>query len=497
MSDRLFNVSNRVVVPKPGENVAGGLDNTLTVCKGYQTIVRLGYSGTSVPNDQYDFEHPEQHITTSSRYLEDGRVVVSHLLDLPDEHYKAFYGRIANENMWHAFHARDDLVVEDRDAIRLYLETCDIYAKATKAVIQDDDDKAVHDYHFLHYAVSARKISMDRPMSLVVHIPIPENAILTSPKMSGDTGKFISGLLRSDIFAYDVVSVQAPRDLVNLEGINGVKNPFSLEPYETKRIRNTDGDSVIVGVFPATGDTEANRNKLEQSLNKKSIKDFWYIASDGRIIDGKKNEGQKLMVAADRIDPSKALDKRLRAVQQGITEGLIDPREVCYMQAAAQSRETLNGYPEAIKDYAREYTRLRDKFDFHVFSPTQNGKFMPLDQGSIFVGYRMADAGLFVSDFDGMHLGPKEFTDVSDPTNPGACVLTKTIGAAHEFKNCAVIVEPTEKGIKEGIVEALSMPLEQRIAQHTERSRIMEENSNQRWINSIVEATRNKNPTYQ
>lgn len=493
---RLFNVSNRVVVPRPGQNVAGGLDNTLLSCKGFDTIVRLGYSGNAVDGDRYNFEDPSQHITTSSRVLPDGRSVVYHLLDLPRDHYNAFYGSMANEKMWHAFHDRPDLVVNDSESIRLYHETSELYARATKAMIQDSDDEVDHDYHNISYAVAARRLGVQRPLTLVMHIPIPEEGILASPSFDQHTRGFFHDIFHKDIFAFDSISLQAPRDLVNLESITGTQNPFAIEPYETKRIRNSDGQSLIAGVFPATGDSEFNRYKLQESLTKKSIKDFWYLATDGRVVDGIKREGTQLIVGADRIDPSKALDKRLRSIQQLVAAGMIDPHTVSYMQAAAESRQTLNGYPEAIAAYSREYTTLRDKFEFHVYSPNQDGVFTPVDQASIFVGYHMADVGLFVSDKDGMHLGPKEFTDVADPANPGACVLTDTIGAAHEFRNCAVIVKPTEEGIAKGIVTALKMPLSQRIEQNEMRREIMGQNDNQRWINSIVNSTKRINPTY-
>ena len=490
MVKRLFNVSNRVNIPEPGQAVAGGLDNTLTSCKGFDEIVRFGYSGTAIPDSEYDFDNPEKYVHNTKRQLDDGRTIIYYTMDLPAGLYKNFYEKCANGDLWPAQHDRPDLVFGDNQSREDFIRMNALYFKGVRSVLQDQDELIIHDYHFMPFARIAREHGMKRALGLYIHIPALSRDVLESKDLNEDTRTFLSTLFQEDVFYYDLIGFQAPRDVANFQDVAGAEVTDMVEPYNTTWVERPDGRKVLAGVFPATGDLDEIRTKLKKEMARDDSELFLTMATDNRW-EKRKDNNFKIMVGADRIDYSKALPKRVRAVRKLIEGGKLNPGEFQLIQAAAQSREGIEAYAQEIDEYRREYLSLREEFGPVVYSPwNATGKFVTLAQPKILRAYRDAAVGVFTSDMDGMHLGPKEFTAVANPENPGVCLMTNTVGAAHEFGDCAVIVDPTEDSIAEGMLRAMNMPLSERKDQNDKRLRILQENNNERWITSIVSATR-------
>jgi trehalose 6-phosphate synthase len=76
----------------------------------------------------------------------------------------------------------------------------------------------------------------------------------------------------------------------------------------------------------------------------------------------------------------------------------------------------------------------------------------------------MARVGLVTPLRDGMNLVAKEYVAAQDPADPGVLVLGRFAGAAPQLPG-ALLVNPLDpEEIAERLDEALSMPLEERIA---------------------------------
>lgn len=486
---RLFNLSNRVNIPDKGSAaIAGGLDNTLSRCRGFNEVARFGWSGKLVPDEEYDFSRPARHLRSSRRLLPDGQIMTYYVMDMPEKLFRAFYEDTANNLLWPAMHGFPELSVNSSSSRAAYEKINMLYLQGAKSVLRDYDELLVHDYHFMPFARLARESGLERPIGFYLHIPVPNEDVLFSSALHPDTAAFIRKLFVEDLPHYDMIGFQSSTDLDNYERVAGTPLMPSLAPYETRPLHLA-GRTTLAGVFPATCDIEEVKSSVAASLADPSSMLFLINSSQGRW--QKDAPRLKLCVAADRLDYTKGLPMRLEALRRLQKYKKFREDHFFFFQAAPQSRANIPAYKQEIKRYQEQYNDLRTRFGNVVFSPQdQDGNFSPSRRESVLAAYRHAEMVVCTSIADGMHLGPKESTAGANPDNPSACVMTNTIGAAHEFEGCAVIVDPEAGAIAEGMKEAASLPRKKRILQHTERLEIMDYNNNERWLNALVENTR-------
>ena len=115
---RIFHISNRVDIPEPGAATAGGLDEAISKTPEGYSMVRFGWSGKEIPDEDYD---PDKavHITE-----QDGVTYIT--LDLKQSDFNSFYNVVANGALWPLFHYRTDIAEmdisrEDREELFRFL----------------------------------------------------------------------------------------------------------------------------------------------------------------------------------------------------------------------------------------------------------------------------------------------------------------------------------------------------------------------------------------
>ncbi len=481
---KLLSIANRLNDPDAPGATAGGLDNTLATCAGIDQPMRMGWSGQTIPDNRYDFEHPENHMSIVDRTVK-GRSMTFMFLDLPEEAQRGHYERASNGVKWPASHFRPDLVQFDQSYMDDYNLANVIYARATKAVVQPDWILNTHDYQLDEFGEELLKLGVFNPNGMMFHIPYYDQNLLEHPAMA-EAAPFLRRATERSMFAYDFIALQAPRDILNFQSVLATDQPpLNLNPYETGFLTNRFGERAYVGVCPATCDADHMRELSDASVSDPRLGQFIKDATKGRT------NTKVDMVGFDRLDYTKALPRRLDALRHCITTLGADPDDIHLIQATPASREAVSGYKQEQSAYTSRYRQLRREFGNVVFTPhnPDTNRAIAVPPYVVAGLYRQARVGVFLSDIDGQHLGPAEMFGSMNMKNPGVALMSDTIGAAVPFRNAAVIVKPTVEDMARGMMLARTMPFDERLALALEGRRVNQVNTNARWLKALVDET--------
>ncbi len=160
-----------------------------------------------------------------------------------------------------------------------------------------------------------------------------------------------------------------------------------------------------------------------------------------------------LLLGVDRLDYTKGIDVRVRAVAELLKDGDLVLGETVFLQVATPSREAV-----------REYQKIRNEVELligrsngalgSVGSPPIAYLHQSVDSEELAAMYLAADAMLVTPLRDGMNLVAKEYV-ACRTDGSGALVLSEFTGAAKQFSD-AWLVNPYDiAGLKASIVNAL------------------------------------------
>jgi len=100
--------------------------------------------------------------------------------------------------------------------------------------------------------------------------------------------------------------------------------------------------------------------------------------------------------------------------------------------------------------------------------------------------FRLSQVGYVTPLRDGMNLVAKEYVASQDPADPGALVLSQFAGAADQLPG-ALVVNPFDLSqMSEALERALSMPLAERQARHTDMMAPLREHNLSVWRDSFL-----------
>jgi trehalose 6-phosphate synthase len=199
----------------------------------------------------------------------------------------------------------------------------------------------------------------------------------------------------------------------------------------------------------------------------------WPLPADG-----------KLIVGIDRMDYTKGLVERLRAVDHLLEHHPQWRGRLRFVQVAAPSRTALPEYAAFREQVLAEAARVNARYAAAGWKPVVLLE-VHHDRAAVQALYRAADLCLVTSLHDGMNLVCKEFVAARDDEQ-GVLVLSEFAGAADALQ-AALIVNPyhTEQ-VAEAIHRGLTMPPdEQRRRMQALRATVRDHNVH-RWAASLL-----------
>jgi trehalose 6-phosphate synthase len=213
-------------------------------------------------------------------------------------------------------------------------------------------------------------------------------------------------------------------------------------------------------------------------------------------------QGVRLAVGVDRIDYTKGLHERFRAVERFFEKHPEHRGAWTFVQLGAPSRTHIPRY----RDMVSELETLADSINWKLQTET----WKPIrflvghhEPNAVYAFFRMAEVCLVSSLHDGMNLVAKEYVaacaeameeggDSAAPnthlahSGEGVLVLSEFAGAARDLPE-ALIVNPYDtEGFSDAIERAVSMPTKER-RQRMLRMRLrVEENNIYRWAGDLL-----------
>ncbi|MFH0985449.1 MAG: trehalose-6-phosphate synthase, partial [Candidatus Omnitrophota bacterium] len=195
-------------------------------------------------------------------------------------------------------------------------------------------------------------------------------------------------------------------------------------------------------------------------------------------------KGKKIGLGVDRIDYTKGLLERFRAIERVLEKYPHLQGELVFIELGAPSRTLIVSYQDHLKEVEKLVEKINQRF--------QKGSYKPIlflaehhDQKKIFDFYRLADFCLVSSLHDGMNLVAKEFVSAREDED-GVLILSRFTGASHEFTSSLLINPYDIEGTAEAIHQAVTMLPEEKKERMRKMRQIVHEYNIYRWAADMI-----------
>ena len=326
----------------------------------------------------------------------------------------------------------------------------------------------VQDYQLQLVPKMLRELRPDLTIGFFNHIPFPPYGIFSQLPWRL---QIVEGLLGADVIGFQRVAdagnfSRAVRRLTSLV----TKNPIIEVPVEDGPNRK-----VIAKAFPISIDSRSYEELARQP----------HIQARAKEIREGLGNPKTVMLGVDRLDYTKGIGHRLKAFGELLAEGRIDVEDVTLVQVASPSRERVTAYMQ-LRDEI-ELTVGRINGDFSTMSHTAiSYHHHGYPREEMVALYLAADVMLVTALRDGMNLVAKEYC-AARFDNDGVLILSEFTGAWDELKRSLRINPHDIDGLKDAILQAISMPRRDRAARMRSLRKRVLENDVAKWSTSFIE----------
>jgi trehalose 6-phosphate synthase len=425
---------------------SGGLVSALKPVLRERDGVWVGWSGSST----------EVPVPTS----DDGLALKAVPIDAAE--YDDFYIGFANGTLWPLYHDAIRSPTFERRWWHAYLAINRRYAEAAAEVAAAGATVWVHDYHLQLVPMMLRSIRPDVRIGFFLHIPFPPQELFMQLPWRRE---ILEGLLGADLVGFQVPGAAAnfARLARRLAGASG-----------TDALLHHDGRNIRVAAFPISIDT----GELERRASDPTI-----VA---RALQVRRDLGNPefVMLGVDRLDYTKGIDHRVKAVAELFAEGtLATPRHVM-VQIAVPSREEDAHYQNEREHLEQLVSEVNGQYG-QVGHPAIHYLYQSVPSDELIALYLAADLMLVTPLRDGMNLVAKEYV-ACRVDSTGVLVLSEFAGAARELRG-AVLVNPHDcDGVKAAIRNVLEADPTEGQARMRRLRRVVRRRDVYAWADSFL-----------
>jgi trehalose 6-phosphate synthase len=451
---RIVVVSNRVAVPsKEGGARAGGLEVALRSFLKRNHGLWFGWSG-----------RVSATAGESVRTIDHANVTYV-IIDLTRADYQEYYAGFANRMLWPILHYRLDLAEFSSRDLTGYLRVNDLFADQLHKLLKSDDVIWVHDYHLMPLAKALRERGHENKIGFYLHVPFPPPELLTAlPKHE----RVILSLCH-----YDLIGFQTEIHADNFARYLTVECGM---PSRDRRTFVAGARTVRLGVFPV-GVESAEFERLARRTVRSSFVQEVLASLAGRT----------MIIGVDRLDYSKGIGLRVQAFERFLADYPQWRGAVTYLQITPRSRSEIREYAEMERRISETVGRVNGRYGEASWTPIRYVN-RPYSRSALAGLYRSSRAALVTPLRDGMNLVAKEFVAAQDAEDPGVLILSRFAGAAIECR-AALLVNPYDPEAVAGIIDqALSMPVDERRARHSEIFKVLTDNDIKFWGTRFISA---------
>ncbi|MEV6244102.1 trehalose-6-phosphate synthase [Lentzea sp. NPDC051838] len=396
-----------------------------------------------------------------------------HPVPLSAQEVEDYYEGFSNGTLWPLYH---DVVAQPafhRHWWNSYVRVNQRFADATAKIAAQGATVWVQDYQLQLVPAMLREQRPDLKIGFFLHIPFPPVELFMQLPWRTE---IIRGLLGADLVGFHRPGgaqnfLWLARRLVGLEpsrGTVGVRTRPGVVQVGDRTVR--------VGAFPISIDSaglDAVARRKETQARAKQIR-----ADLGNP--------KRILLGVDRLDYTKGIDVRIRALYELIADGRVDPEDVAMVQLATPSRERVDHYKTMRKDIEQSVGRINGEFG-RVGKPVVHYLHQSVNREELVAFMSAADVMVVTPVRDGMNLVCKEYVACRYDLG-GALVLSEFAGAAAELTS-AFLVNPHDlDGVKNALQAALDIdPAEGRRRMRALRRQVLTHDVD-RWARSFLEA---------
>lgn len=440
---------------KPASGLTTALDPVMRACGG----VWVGHGSGNADRHMADKAGrvavpPEQPAYTLRRVW------------LTKEEEQGYYYGISNECLWplcHVVYTRPDFNPQHWEQYRSVNQK---FADAVLEEVGSEDALVfVQDYHF---ALLPRMLKRVRPDLLVMqfwHIPWPNREVM---RILPWQQELLEGLLGNDLLAFHI-QYHCNNFLETVD--RALEARVDMERFSVTR----EGHTTLVQPHPISIDPG-----LSESIGGDQLKD------EGLAICRKLRINGKLLVGVDRVDYTKGIAERFKAVDHLLTVAPDLKGSFQLLQVGAPSRVHIPAY----RDLNEELASLAEKINWrHGRDDWKPILFVNehYDAKQIYALYQLATACIVSSLHDGMNLVAKEFVAARNDLQ-GTLILSRFTGAARELHDALLINPYDVDEFAAAIRRALEMPVDEQRSRMSRLRQQVDDHNIFRWAGQLLSA---------
>jgi trehalose 6-phosphate synthase/phosphatase len=373
-----------------------------------------------------------------------------------------FYNGYSNSLLWPISH---NLPLEPGDESswwKAYRTANQLFADAVLSLARPNSTIWVHDYQLLLLPELLRAERSGGHIGFFLHIPFPEPAAWRKVKQSK---QLLTGMLGADLVGFHTTGYSRNFIACCVDAGLGVAGPEQIITVER---------TVKVTNFPIGVDYQKYAQAGKLKVVKQAIKR-----------DKKRYGKRKIIVAVDRLEPSKGLVERLKAYKAFLAAHPEQHNKVVMVMVAAPSRMEIAAYQKLQASLLKQAKSINSAYGTATWQPIDL-IIEPRPFEEVTALYRIADVAFITPLRDGMNLVAKEY--VASKQKGGVLILSQTAGAAEELQD-AILVDPTNQAM---MVEALEQGLKMSKKELRSRLRSMQSatsgNTIHTWASGFVKA---------
>jgi trehalose 6-phosphate synthase/phosphatase len=360
---------------------------------------------------------------------------------LSGEEYAGFYEGYANGTLWPLLHYMTERAQFVEGWYELYEQANRKFADAVLEIAEEGDTIWIHDYQLFLLPNMLRESSLNFSVGFFLHTPFPSSEIF---RALPQRGRILTGLLGADLIGFHTYSYlrHFRSALLRVLGLESEMDTVLA-----------DNRTVKLGVYPIGHDHAGFKAAMASTEFADALKKY-----------SEELEGKKLLLSVERLDYTKGVPQKLRAIRRFLTDHPESAKDVAFVIIAVPSRESIDEYAQLKEEVQREVGAINGDFGAVGHSPLQF-LYRSFPQAELAALYALADACLVTPLVDGMNLVAKEYIDCKSDANgarPGVLVLSEFAGAAQEMSHALMVNPHDTREVAEAIERSLSMSAEEK-----------------------------------
>ena len=379
-----------------------------------------------------------------------------------------YYHGYANQVLWPLCHITLDRVTYRKNFWFYYERVNSAFAEA---VLEEADERSIVWVHDYHLCLVPRLLRERQPGLTLVHfwhIPWPDWSVF---RICPQSREILEGLLANDLIGFQIplfvkTFMDCVRECLDAD-IDFQRRTVTYREHTTR-----------LEAFPISVDY-GKFNALASSIHA------------ARAIENIRQEhglqGLLVGIGVDRLEYTKALIKRLQAIEIFFERYASFRRKFTFIQIAVPTRmrEPYLSYSKAVEGMIE---RINKRFGQGVWQPIIYIT-TKIDHKDLAVYYRLADLAVISSVYDGMNLVAKEYV-ASQADGQGVLLLSEFTGAAEELEGSLLVNPYNVEEFSDSIKQALTMHADEKRARMMSLRRQVSEHDINAWTKDVIGAAR-------